>query len=52
MAGNLLWNPFGTLNVGTEFLYGWRVLKDNSSANAPRIMISAKYDLNFARKPE
>jgi hypothetical protein len=52
MAGNLIWNVFGTLNVGTEFLYGWVVKKDNSSANDPRIMLSAKYDLNFARKPE
>jgi hypothetical protein len=50
VAGNLLWNVFGSLNVGTEFLYGWVVKKDNSSVNAPRIMLSAKYDLNFARK--
>jgi hypothetical protein len=50
MASNLIWNVFGTLNVGTEFLYGWAVKKDESSANAPRIMLSAKYDLNFARK--
>ena len=52
VAGNLIWNPFGSLNVGTEFLYGWVRKKDNSSANAPRIMFSAKYDLNFAKKPE
>ena len=51
MAGNLIWNPFGSLNVGAEYLYGWVDRKDNSSANAPRIMFSAKYDLNFA-KPE
>jgi len=50
MAGNLIWNVFGSLNVGTEFLYGWVKKKDNSSANAPRIMFSAKYDFNFARK--
>jgi len=52
MAGNLIWNVFGSLNVGTEFLYGWVVKKDNSTANDPRIMLSAKYDLNFVRKPE
>jgi hypothetical protein len=46
-AGNLIWNPFGSLTVGMEFLYGWRVNKDGSSGNAPRIMFSAKY--NFIR---
>jgi hypothetical protein len=52
MAGNLIWNPFGTLNVGTEFLYGWVRNKDGSTQNDPRIMFSAKYDLNFVKKPE
>jgi len=51
-AGNLIWNVFGSLNVGTEFLYGWVKKKDNSSVNAPRIMFSAKYDFNFARKSD
>jgi hypothetical protein len=46
-AGNLICNPFGSLTVGTEFLYGWRVNKDGSSGNAPRIMFSEKY--NFVR---
>lgn len=46
-AGNLIWNPFGSLTVGGEFLYGWRVNKDQSSGNAPRIQFSAKY--NFVR---
>jgi DcaP outer membrane protein len=46
-AGNLIWNPFGSLTVGTEFLYGWRVNKDGTSGNAPRFMFSAKY--NFVR---
>jgi hypothetical protein len=49
-AGNIIWNVFGSLNVGTEFLYGWVVKKDNSTVNAPRIMFSAKYDLNFVKK--
>ncbi len=46
-AGNLIWNPYGSLTLGTEFLYGWRVNKDGSTGNAPRIMFSAKY--NFVR---
>jgi len=46
-AGNLIWNPFGSLNLGAEFLYGWRVNKDGSKGNAPRIMFSAKY--NFVK---
>jgi DcaP outer membrane protein len=41
---NLIWNPFGSLNLGAEYLYGWIVKKDNSGANAPRIMFSAKYN--------
>ena len=44
-----MWNPFGSLTLGTEFLYGWRVNKDGSSGNAPRIMLSAKY--NFIKQP-
>ena len=46
-AANLIWNPFGSLNVGAEFLYGWIVKKDNTGANASRIMFSAKY--NFVK---
>ncbi len=46
-AGNLIWNPFGSLTVGGEFLYGWRDNKDGSTGNAPRIQFSAKY--NFVR---
>jgi len=46
-AGNLIWNPFGSLNLGAEFLYGWRVNKDGTKGNAPRIMFSAKY--NFVK---
>jgi len=52
IAANVIWNVFGSLNVGTEYLYGWMVRKDSGSANAPRIMFSAKYDLNFARKDQ
>ena len=46
-AGNLIWNPFGSLTVGGEFLYGWRDNKDGTTGNAPRIQFSAKY--NFVR---
>jgi len=46
-AVNVIWNPFGSLNVGTEFLYGWIVKKDNTTANAPRFLFSAKY--NFVK---
>ena len=42
-AVNLIWNPYGSLYVGTEFLYGGQVLKDGSFAYAPRIQFSAKY---------
>ncbi len=43
-GGNLIWNPFGSLLVGGEFLYGWRDNKDGSTGNAPRFQITAKYD--------
>jgi len=46
-AANLIWNPFGSLNVGAEFLYGWQVLKNGQTGNAPRIQFSAKY--NFVK---
>ena len=52
-AANLIWNPFGSLHLGTEFLYGWRVDEDKQSANAPRFMFSAKYSFiktNDAKK--
>ena len=34
-GGNLIWNPFGSLTVGGEFLYGWRDNKDGSTAMHP-----------------
>ena len=46
-AANVIWNLAGSLNVGTEFLYGWVVKKDGTSGNAPRLMVSAKY--NFVK---
>lgn len=43
-AVNLIWSPISQLSLGTEFLYGWRVNKDTSTANAPRIQVSMKYN--------
>lgn len=43
-SANLIWSPIPQLSFGSEFLYGWRVNKDNSTGNAPRIQISAKYN--------
>ncbi len=42
-GSNVIWNPFGSLNVGAEFLYGWAMEQSGLKANAPRIQFSAKY---------
>jgi hypothetical protein len=42
-ATNVIWNPYGSLNLGAEFLYGGQVLKNGQFAYAPRIQFSAKY---------
>jgi hypothetical protein len=42
-GANLIWNPYGSLNVGAEFLYGWTMLQSGQKTNAPRIQVSAKY---------
>ena len=42
-AANIIWNPFGSLNVGAEYLYGWQVLKNGQTGNAPRFQVSLKY---------
>jgi hypothetical protein len=42
-GANLIWNPFGSFNVGAEFLYGWAMEQSGLKANAPRIQFSAKY---------
>jgi len=42
-AANLIWNPYGSLNVGAEFLYGWTMEQGGQKANDPRIQFSAKY---------
>jgi DcaP outer membrane protein len=42
-GANLIWNPYGSLNIGAEFLYGWAMEQNGLKANAPRIQFSAKY---------
>src|SRR6201981_2205986 len=42
-AVNVIWNPYGSLFVGSEFLYGGQVLKDGALADVPRIQFTAKY---------
>lgn len=42
-AGNVIWNPHGSLNIGAEFLYGWVMEQSGQKANDPRIQFSAKY---------
>ena len=42
-ATNVIWNPYGSLNLGAEFLYGGQVLKNGAFGYAPRIQFSAKY---------
>jgi DcaP outer membrane protein len=42
-GSNVIWNPFGSLNIGAEFLYGWAMEENGLKANAPRIQFSAKY---------
>jgi hypothetical protein len=42
-AANVIWNPIGSLNIGTEILYGWLVEKNRASADDTRFIFSAKY---------
>jgi DcaP outer membrane protein len=42
-GSNLIWNPYGSFNVGAEFLYGWAMEQNGLKANAPRVQFSAKY---------
>jgi hypothetical protein len=42
-GSNVIWNPYGSLNIGAEFLYGWAMEQNGLKANAPRIQFSAKY---------
>jgi len=49
-SGNLLFNPFGSLNVGFEYLYGSHEQKDGGKGTASRIQFAAKYDL-YRKRP-
>jgi hypothetical protein len=42
-AGNLIWNLFGALDVGAEYLFGRNERKDGQAANASRVQVSMKY---------
>jgi outer membrane DcaP-like protein len=42
-GANLIWNPYGSVYLGAEFLYGWVMHQDGQKSNAPRIQFSAKY---------
>lgn len=43
-SANLIWNPYGSLNVGAELLYGNNKTFDGNSANDTRIQMSVQYD--------
>ncbi|MFV0679715.1 DcaP family trimeric outer membrane transporter [Ottowia sp.] len=43
-SANLIWNPWGSLNVGAELLYGRLKTMDGRSANDTRIQFSLQYD--------
>ena len=43
-SANLIWNPYGSLNVGAELLYGQNKTFDGNHANDTRIQMSVQYD--------
>ena len=42
-SANVIWNPYGSLSFGAEFMYGWVQQKDGEHANAARIQLSGRY---------
>jgi DcaP outer membrane protein len=42
-SANVIWNPYGSLSFGTEFMYGWVTQRDGATANAPRLQFSGRY---------
>jgi len=42
-AANVIWNPYGGLSFGAEFMYGRVQQKDGSTSNAPRLQFSGRY---------
>lgn len=43
-SANLIWNPYGSLSVGAELLYGSNKTFDGNHANDLRIQMSVQYD--------
>jgi hypothetical protein len=46
-SANVIWNAYGSLSFGTEFMYGWVKQKDGATASTPRLQFSGRY--TFAR---
>jgi len=42
-SANGIWNPYGGLSFGAEFMYGRVQQKDGSTSNAPRLQFSGRY---------
>ena len=42
-SANIIWNAYGSLSFGAEFMYGWVREKGGAMANAPRFQISGRY---------
>ena len=42
-SANVIWNPYGGLSFGAEFMYGWVQQKDGTRSNAPRLQFSGRY---------
>jgi hypothetical protein len=42
-SANVIWNAFGSLSFGTEFMYGWVEQKNQEKANVPRLQFSGRY---------
>jgi hypothetical protein len=49
-SANLLYNAFGSLNVGVEYLYGSHQQHDGGKGTANRVQFAAKYDL-YRKRP-
>jgi outer membrane DcaP-like protein len=42
-SANVIWNPYGGLSFGAEFMYGRVQQKDGLTSNAPRLQFSGRY---------
>jgi hypothetical protein len=42
-SANVIWNAYGSLTFGAEFMYGWVEQKNQEKANAPRLQFSGRY---------